>query len=380
MNSKERARIAMTSGVPDRVPLGDFAIDYDTAARILGHETYHRAKARCQIAYWEGRRDEVVEGLIADTIALYRALDVYDIVNLASMTLGLVPPKGYRPEAPRRVDEVTWEYADGRVLKYSPLTGDITLVHDPHAWTRFIVAEDYPLTWDDAAPDPSVYQLVDAVAAAFPDRFVIGPFPTGAQWPQTGSMARTLVLMAEDPELYERIVRSSLAQAAALQARWRNPGCDATMDGTDWASGKGTMMSPRMWRRFLYPALAANVRAAHAHGLLYVQHACGNNWGILDGFLEAGVDCYQSVQASAGMDLGAVKQHVAGRMAVWGGVRVENLVSGTPDEVRADVRAAMAAAKEGGGFILGATHSIAVGTSYDCFMAMLDEFVRLREY
>jgi hypothetical protein len=55
MTSKERARTALLRGVPDKVPLGDFAIDYDTAERILGHETYVRAKAKCQIALWEGR-------------------------------------------------------------------------------------------------------------------------------------------------------------------------------------------------------------------------------------------------------------------------------------------------------------------------------------
>jgi len=380
MNGKERTRLTLTGGIPDKVPLGDFSIDYDTAESILGHETYHRAKARCQLAYWEGRRDEVVQGLIADTIALYRALDVYDIVNVACMTLGLVPPKGYRPETPRRVDDQTWEFRDGRVYKYSSITADLTLVHDPQAWTRPIRAEDYPLAWPAAAPDPSVYALGDAVAAAFPDRVVIGPFPTAPQWPQPAGMDRTLVLMAEEPALYAHIVRSGMAQAAAQREVWHNPGFDATMDGTDWAFGKGTFMSPRMWRRLLYPALADNVRAAHAHGLLFVQHACGNNWGILQGLLDAGVDCYQSVQASAGMDLGAVKAFGGGRLAVWGGVRVENLVSGTPDDVRQDVRAAMRAAQEGGRCILGATHSIAVGTRYDCFMAMLDEFVKLRDY
>ena len=115
INGKDRVRVALQGGIPDKVPLGEFAIDADTAARVLGHETYARAKARCQIAYWEGRRDEVVQSLIEDTIALYKKLDLFDIVNLCAQTLGLVPPKGYRPEAPRRVDPVTWEYPDGRV-------------------------------------------------------------------------------------------------------------------------------------------------------------------------------------------------------------------------------------------------------------------------
>ena len=136
-------------------------------------------------------------------------------------------------------------------------------------------------------------------------------------------------------------------------------------------------MSPAMWRRFCYPALAANVSAAHGAGLVFVQHACGNNWPILDGFMDAGVDCYQAIQASADMDLAQVRQATQGRMAMWGGVRVENLVGGTPDDVRRDVRAALDIAQDGG-FVLGATHSIAVGTKYDNFVAMLDEFDKLR--
>ena len=40
----------------------------------------------------------------------------------------------------------------------------------------------------------------------------------------------------------------------------------------------------------------------------------------------------------------------------------------------------MACAKPGGRFILGASHSIAVGTRYDNYMAMLDEHRKLCEY
>jgi hypothetical protein len=379
MTSKERARTALTGGMPDRVPLGDFAIDYDTAERVLGHETYVRAKAKCQIAYWEGRRDEVVQSLIEDTIELYKKLDAYDIINLCAMTLGLVPPKGYQPEAPRRVDDVTWEYNDGRVLKYSDITGDITMVYDPEEWTREIRMEDYRLTFEPQEPDPSVYDLVDAVVEALPDRFIVGPFPQAQEWIQPGGMQRSLVEMAQRPELFERALQSTLTRARAERVVWHNPGYDATMNGTDWAFRSGTFMSPAMWRRFCYPALEDNVHAAHDHGLLFVQHACGNNWAILDDMMCAGVDCYQSIQATADMDLQRVRDATMGRMALWGGVMVEHLVSGTPDEVRQDVRQAMDVARQGGGFVLGASHSIAVGTSYDNFMAMLDEFEKHRD-
>ena len=80
------------------------------------------------------------------------------------------------------------------------------------------------------------------------------------------------------------------------------------------------------------------------------------------------------------MDPWVIKEMAGNQMAVWGGVNVASLVAGTPDDVRADVRRAMERAKPGGGFLLGSSHSIAWGTKYDNFMAMLDEFEKLRDY
>jgi uroporphyrinogen-III decarboxylase len=80
------------------------------------------------------------------------------------------------------------------------------------------------------------------------------------------------------------------------------------------------------------------------------------------------------------MDLAEVKRRVDGRMALWGGVAVENIVGGTPDDVRADVRRAMEVAKPGGRFILGTSHSVAVGARYENYMAMLDEHSRSADY
>jgi uroporphyrinogen-III decarboxylase len=122
------------------------------------------------------------------------------------------------------------------------------------------------------------------------------------------------------------------------------------------------------------PSIKERVQAMKAQGLSVVKHACGNNWKLLDMFLEAEYDAYQSIQATAGMDLAAVKAYCGDRLALWGGVRVENLVSGTPEDVRQDVARAFQVAAPKGGYIFGTTHSVAVGTRFDNFMAMLDAY------
>jgi len=61
-------------------------------------------------------------------------------------------------------------------------------------------------------------------------------------------------------------------------------------------------------------------------------------------------------------------------------VPLENLISGTPEDVRRDVRRAMECAKRGGRFILGTSHSVAVGSRYENFLAMLDEYHKWAAY
>lgn len=78
------------------------------------------------------------------------------------------------------------------------------------------------------------------------------------------------------------------------------------------------------------------------------------------------------------MELGRVKELYGDKICLWGGVPVEYLVNGTPKDIKRAVKEAIEKGKAGGGYIFGTSHSIAVGTQYDNFMTMLDEFDRLR--
>jgi len=111
-----------------------------------------------------------------------------------------------------------------------------------------------------------------------------------------------------------------------------------------------------------------------------MKHACGNNNKLLDMFVEAGYDAYQSIQQSAGMELETIKARYGGHFAAWGGIPVELLVSGKPEDVKKAVIHAAEKYKPGGRYIFGSTHSIAVGTKYENFMTMVDEFEKGRDY
>ena len=372
MNGKERIKAVLARNPVDRIPIGFFAIDFDTVERILGHETYLRAKAKTQIAFWEGRRDEVVQSWKEDTIALYQKLDFIDIINVGAMASGVAPPKDYVPEKVRRIDGNTWEADDGRVWKYSDITADLTLVHRPEPKYSM---DDFSLDAEPEDPDPSVYEVVDAVIAALGEsRFILGPSGGEAGMVLLGGMEYGLMMYALQPTLMHRVIAYTTRMATSRDSTAIRPGTDGVLWGTDFAATTGPFMSPRMFRTFCLSSIKERVKAIKARGLAVFKHACGNNWKLLDMFVQAGYDGYQSIQASASMDLAKVKEQVGDALVLWGGARVENLVSGTPDMVRDNVRDVMQAGARGGGYIFGTTHSVAVGTKYDNFMAMLDAY------
>jgi len=380
MNSKERVTAALEPREPDRIPWGEFAVDHDTVARIIGHETFLRAKAASQIAFWEGRRDEVVQSWREDTIELHSKLPVFDIVNLAVSCGGLAPPKGYEPEAPEKIEDGAWRYPDGRVLKHSEVTGDITCVEDPDRWTREFRAEDYEGEVNVEPPDPSVFEVVDAVIDALGDeKYIIGPSGGEVGMVLLGGMERGLTEFITNPEAVKAAARRGLAYANASDQHLIRPAQQAVMWGQDYSYKSGPLISPGMFREFALPALAERARRVHERGLKVCKHCCGNNWQLLDMFVEIGFDCYQSIQPTAEMDLAEVKSRYGDRIALWGGVPVEALVSGTTDEVAEEVRRACEVGGPGGGYIFGSSHSIAVGTKYDNFMTMVDEFEKHRD-
>lgn len=374
MNSKERVQRTLNRQPVDRIPIGFFAIDFDTVEKILGRETYLRAKARSQIAFWEGRRAEVAQSWKEDLIELYRKLDFVDIINVSAQAAGVLPPADAAPEKVRRVNETTWEAQDGRVWKYSPVTADLTLAYDP---TAHFTLEQFDLEAEVAEPDPSIFEVVDAVTAAFPDRYILGPTGGEAGFVLLGDMEQGLRLYAEQPELVRRAIAWATRSAALLDRWYIRPGTDAAFWGQDFAANSGPFISPRMFRSFCLPSIQERVRAVKGRGLRVWKHACGNNWKLLDQFVEAGYEVYQAIQISAGMDLARVKQAYGGRLALWGGVMVEHLVDGTPADVYRDAEAALQIGPPGGGYIFGDTHSIAVGTKYDNFMALLDAYHKL---
>ena len=119
MLPRERVFAALEHREADRIPWGEHSIDYNVYEDILGRPTLVQAKMRETQAYWDGRRDEVVEGYKRDRLELIRALDM-DLVFV-----GGVPPAGYRPKPFEKLDAETYRDDQGNLYRVSATTHDL---------------------------------------------------------------------------------------------------------------------------------------------------------------------------------------------------------------------------------------------------------------
>jgi hypothetical protein len=372
VTSRDRVLATLDGVEPDRVPIGEFAVDFDTVEALLGHETYLRAKARSRIAFWEGRHDEVADSYLRDHVELQEKLDL-DIVTFPAATWQIPPPSDEPP--PRRIDDATWEDRHGRVYRYSDATADITCIHDPVADRQEFHAADFEREPTPPERDERSWHILDTVIRRFKgDKFICGPSGGEIGIVLLGGMTRGLMRLAEDPGLVRAATAHRLKQQTLADDVTVHPDADGVLWGADFGHKTGPFIHPQMFRDLFLEPNRARVRHLHeTYGQRVLKHCCGNVNALLDMFLEIGYDAYQSIQPTADMDLCRIKKTHGDRITLWGGVAVEHLVGGTPDEVRRDVRRAIDCARRGGRFILGSSHSIAVGTKYDNYMAMLDE-------
>ena len=376
MTSKERVQAAIARKPVDRVPLGFYAVDCDTVARVIGRPTYVRNKIAIHVALWEGRRDEVAESLKKDTVEFYRKLDCADII--LPKEAPVIPPKSYVPPLMKKLSETEWQDPKGSVFRASPMTNEIQIVYTPPEPPREYTVEEFEKPLEFKEPDPSVFEVFDYVYDHLGgERYICAPAHATAMT-LLGGTENGLLMYAMQPDVVMAASRQACAAQNASDSSRIRKGAPGALIEQDLAGTNAPLLSPKMFREMCLPFLTERVRRIKQFVPQVVLHNCGNNFALMEMLIEAGIDGYQSLQTTAGMEIGKLKRMYGGNLCFWGGVPVELLVAGTPDEVRKATRQAMEAGAPGGGFILGPSHSIAYGTKYENFMAMVDEFVRLR--
>jgi len=152
-----------------------------------------------------------------------------------------------------------------------------------------------------------------------------------------------------------------------------------------WSSDDlGNQMQPMMRREtfdeFLKPYYKRVGDVLRKHNIHFWLHSCGNNTPLLDSLIDAGVQMFHPVQKHT-MDEVAVAREYGDRLGFWSGFDVQQILqTGTPDEVRAEVRHLIDTFdRPEGGMVIAAGNGIVSGTPFENIDAFLDESLKYGE-
>ena len=122
----------------------------------------------------------------------------------------------------------------------------------------------------------------------------------------------------------------------------------------DIAHKTSTLFSPKWLRQHWLPGLKRLVDAWHTRDVACLFHSDGNLWIVLDDLVEAGVDGLNPLEILADMTVKKVRDQYP-NLFLAGGIDVSQLLTlGTPEEVRATCRQAIADTG-GRGFFMGSS-------------------------
>jgi hypothetical protein len=370
MLPRERVFAALEHREPDRVPWGEHSINYNVYEAILGRESFVQAQFKQTKALWDGRRDEVVESHKRDKIDLVRALEM-DII-----AVGQVPSRDHQPKPMKKLDEETYEDEGGNVYRVSATTHDLmpykrnTANYVPPTveslQERIEKLDDEPLP----NADDSVWELVHHAVREMKQTHFVMLMCGDLEWPRFGATEEeSWMSLVLQPEICRKIAELRQKELVRMIPVYAKLGVDGIMPCGDLGSSTGLMASPRIYREMCYPVHKAHVEAAHRHGLKVLKHCCGHTWPVIDELAEL-YDAYEGIQASAGMDIKLLKERVGRKLCLWGGIWHEHIILGTPDDIRKDARYSFRYAAPGGGYIMGSTHSLAVGAKIENILEM----------
>jgi len=128
--------------------------------------------------------------------------------------------------------------------------------------------------------------------------------------------------------------------------------------GDDLGQKTGPLMRPELVEQLYGESYRRIADYVHERNKKLIWHSCGNIYQLLDKFIEWGFDGIITMEPTAGMDLGKVREQVGHKLVLIGNLDVSYLmVRGTQQEIEDAVKKAIKAAAKGGGYILSTCHS-----------------------
>ena len=195
-----------------------------------------------------------------------------------------------------------------------------------------------------------------------------------AAWYLRG-MNNFLMDMALDEEYTHKLIEKVSEFAFGAARNFIDLGVDMVWFGDDIATQTNMMISPDMWRKCfkpVYKRLFAYCKKINPD-IKIAYHSCGNLETVIEDFIEIGLDVLNPIQPLS-MNPALIKEKYGERLVLFGGLDVQHtLPTGTPDDVKQEVKYLKSVLGKGGGYILNPAHHIQADTDIENILAYYEE-------
>ncbi|MGE4283160.1 MAG: uroporphyrinogen decarboxylase family protein [Clostridia bacterium] len=378
MNSRERVLCTLNHKEPDRIPL-DLGVG-KTCKFSLG--AYSKMKDYLGL-------DESNVRLSNKTAQLAFASDEL----LEELEVDIRAPYPYMTKAPNKEweDETSyflkndwgtvWRMPKEKGHYYDmiefPLLGKEAESDKDYVWP------DIPKLKKEAVEEAKRYKEA-GYAVIFPDHLGNGFLQTG---PTVYGFDQWLMMLA----LEKKRVEAFLDKLLEMKMKYWDgvleefgDTIDIICESDDLGTQSGPFISPQMYREIVKPRQKELFQYLKRKTKAKIfLHSCGSIVKLIPDLIEAGIDILNPIQVSAtGMDPLTLKKDFGDSIVFWGaGVDSQKVLpTGTPEQVKDEVKRRIEELAPGGGFVFAPIHNIQSDVPQANLVAMWEAFKQYRNY
>ena len=194
------------------------------------------------------------------------------------------------------------------------------------------------------------------------------------------TFTRFAYYIRKNPSFIHKIMDEYTKVNIEVLKRLAEVGVDIVMFGDDLGYKENAFFSLDVFRKFILPYHKRIYQVCKKRGVIIILHSCGKIDQFLPDLVDAGLNCIQSLEATAGVDLPGLKESLGDKLCFMGGLDSSGVLTyGTPKDVEENVRSTIKSAGKGGGYFVGPSHDI-INIPWENIMAMRAAIEKYRKY
>ncbi|MDD4363936.1 MAG: uroporphyrinogen decarboxylase family protein [Atribacterota bacterium] len=336
----ERVAITLQHKEPDRVPLAEAAVAYQTMSKFLGKKVT-ADDLSSQIEFW------IKAG--------------YDYIAL---TAGVLQP-----------GKVTEDSEISKVIKKS-LTGKDEKDQNWNIEERIFIKneDDFKLfPWEEIGKidtNKDFYEVQRQLPSGMKIVALSGKIFT-LSWLLMGYENFCINLMLKPKFIQQLIERVAELQYGILKEIIKIPDIAAIWAVDDLAFGTGPMIQPQAFRDYIFPWYKKFSKICHDNNKFFFFHSDGYLWDLMDDLLDLKIDALHPIDPTC-MDIEEVKRKIGDKISLFGNISNELLQNGTTEEIVKLTKQRLKIIAPGGGYCIGSGNSVPEWAQIENYIAMIE--------